>query len=820
MRSRASLVGLLLLLPLASPAWAAKNWYDYYLDARDIHLPSRNWAAAVTNLNEAMRLKPEPALNVQTYGLQFIEYFPYYHLGLAHLGLGDHATALKMFNIEDNKGVIRKSPRAFSDLAKRRLEAQQGVNRVLEDDKAKQVRLLRDEVARLRKDSAERHRAGRFDDALALLAQAAKAAEALDPATQREIINERQKIRDDATRVQKEAEQVQRVARELAEGERLLAAGEITGATSHFDVVLLLEPQNVKAQEGKQKAEAAILASTTEAGRQDELRAGRAHFEAGRYEESLRPLTNAAADPRDAEAQRLLAAARKALEGMRKQKELRQRIDALLPEAERLLDERRYPEAMVRFESVLELDRTNVRAQERLRFAERMTTDEIFDRFRPNRPPALVFFEPRTVDAAPVEVEDRRVVVVGVATDDRGVARVWFTRGGRTIGEHTVAPDTQTGELARNVPFDREFDLDQGANEIKVLVTDSMGLATEQGFVVNRKLRPYEHAWFWPSAGGAAAGLMGLGYVAQRLRRRRAVRSRFNPYIAGAPVREQDMFFGRQKLLARILNVLHHNSLMITGERRIGKTSFLHHLKRALETDEGTEYQFFPVTTDLQGVPEESFFHAVMSDVVEGLRPKNLDALRFRQESEAYEGRDFSHDLQRMVEELATRTTRKVKLALLIDEVDVLNEYSERINQRLRSIFMKTFSEHLVAVMSGVGIKRIWKSEGSPWYNFFDEIELTAFSREEAEALIRQPVEGVFRYEPEAVERILSYSALKPYVIQKFCIHAVNRMLEEGRTTVTVGDVESVKDTVSLDGGDVAGDGLDDRRTGERRASA
>jgi predicted AAA+ superfamily ATPase len=59
-------------------------------------------------------------------------------------------------------------------------------------------------------------------------------------------------------------------------------------------------------------------------------------------------------------------------------------------------------------------------------------------------------------------------------------------------------------------------------------------------------------------------------------------------------VREQDMFFGRQKLLARILNVLHHNSLMITGERRIGKTSFLHHLKRALETDEGTEFQFFP----------------------------------------------------------------------------------------------------------------------------------------------------------------------------------------------------------------------------------
>src|SRR4029450_10900361 len=276
------------------------------------------------------------------------------------------------------------------------------------------------------------------------------------------------------------------------------------------------------------------------------------------------------------------------------------------------------------------------------------------------------------------------------------------------------------------------------------------------------------------------------------------LRKRFNPYIAGAPVMSDDLFFGRRKLLARILNVLHHNSLLITGERRIGKTTFLYHLGKALSADDQTGYRFFPVQTDLQGVPEEAFFHTIMSDVVEALElaPATLQSLRFRGEESRYDGRDFSHDLQRVVDELKTRPDRHVKLALLIDEVDVLNEYSERVNQRLRSIFMKTFSEHLVAIMSGVGIKRLWKSEGSPWYNFFDEIELTAFTREEAEALIRQPVEGVFRWSPEAVEAILDYSGLKPYVIQKFCIHAVNQMLEEGRTTITAADVEAVRPLV------------------------
>jgi hypothetical protein len=128
--------------------------------------------------------------------------------------------------------------------------------------------------------------------------------------------------------------------------------------------------------------------------------------------------------------------------------------------------------------------------------------------------------------------------------------------------------------------------------------------------------------------------------------------------------------------------------------------------------------------------------------------------------------------------------------------VDVLNEYSERVNQRLRSIFMKTFSEHLVAIMSGVGVKRTWKSEGSPWYNFFDEVELKAFSREEAEALIRRPVEGIFRFDQDAVEAIVTHSEMKPFFVQKFCIHAINLMLEEGRSAVRLADVEAVREAV------------------------
>ena len=39
--------------------------------------------------------------------------------------------------------------------------------------------------------------------------------------------------------------------------------------------------------------------------------------------------------------------------------------------------------------------------------------------------------------------------------------------------------------------------------------------------------------------------------------------------FSGEPVRDGDMFFGRHDMLQRIVSTLHHNSIMIHGERRI-----------------------------------------------------------------------------------------------------------------------------------------------------------------------------------------------------------------------------------------------------------
>jgi tetratricopeptide (TPR) repeat protein len=796
---RTSVLLAALLLFLAAPVFAIKEWYDYYGAGKD-QVQRLRCQEALVNLQEAVRLRPTSGVRLRTYGMDFVDYFPYYQQGLCYAHLGDHASTIRMFNIEDNKGAIRGNRALYEDLVRRRELAQ---TKVAEDravfDKQERVKRAAEDVERLRRESAELHQAGRSDDALARLAQAEKAAELLDPTVQQQVADAVKRIRADVTERTEQAARAARVEQRLSEGRRLLDQGRAAEARIAFDDVLALDPKNAVAQAGRADAQNHIMAETTQQERDAALRQGKALLDAGQNEQALRLLAEAAADPRNTEAAALVKRVQDRLERMRHQKDVRVRIEALLADGERLIAARQFSEAEVKLRSALELDPGHTLVAERLQYARRMTRDEMIEERFPNRSPVVTLVDP------PTDVEERTITVRGVVTDDRGLAGVKYRRG-QTLVAEKVFTEGADGQYPTTFPFNQVFELEAGPNDLEVAATDVKGEVNLQSFRVRRRLPYYQTRWFLPSAAATAAALLGLAWLVQRARRKRALRNRFNPYIAGAPVMSDELFFGRRKLLARILNVLHHNSLLITGERRIGKTTLLYHLRLALQADDQTGYRFFPVQTDLQGVPEEAFFHTIMSDITEqlGLRPETTGALRFRREEVRYDGRDFSHDLQRVVDELKTRTPLHVKLAMLIDEVDVLNEYSERVNQRLRSIFMKTFSEHLVAIMSGVGIKRLWTSEGSPWYNFFDEVELTAFTREEAEALIREPVEGVFRYEAAAVESILEASDLKPYLTQKFCIHAVNRMIEGGRTTVTAADVEAVREEVLREGRDEA----------------
>ena len=377
----------------------------------------------------------------------------------------------------------------------------------------------------------------------------------------------------------------------------------------------------------------------------------------------------------------------------------------------------------------------------------------------------------------------------GVIIDNSPVEVVFSGSGNRVL--ETTFNSQPLGEYFLT-EFNVESRLPPGLSTFRLVATDAEDLISSSEYAV-MYARPFFRApWFYGLMLGSGVAVSGALLWRRSRRRERLRRRKFNPYVAGAPVLEDDMFFGRHALVDRILQTIHNNSLLIYGERRIGKTSIQHQLKKRLRELDDPIYEFHPVFVDLQGTPETRFFQTLADDIFQELAPVLNGLTPGKDISGDYSYRDFIRDVHAVLKTLKNRTSKKVKLVLLIDEVDELNDYDPRINQKLRSLFMKSFAENLAAVVSGVEIKKQWEREGSPWYNFFEEIQVEPLAPQDARELIERPIGKIFKLDSGVVESIISLTGGKPYLIQKLCISLVTRLHEQHRRRITIADVEAV----------------------------
>jgi ligand-binding sensor domain-containing protein len=278
--------------------------------------------------------------------------------------------------------------------------------------------------------------------------------------------------------------------------------------------------------------------------------------------------------------------------------------------------------------------------------------------------------------------------------------------------------------------------------------------------------------------------------------RQQAVEQRFNPYIAGSPIRSRDMFYGRDELLQNAEAGLAHNSLMIHGERRIGKTSILYQMLDDLRQLQDDRFKFFPVFVDLEGTPEPVFFHHLMEGLLDALHDDLVDfpaeeKLQYHLVSDdtTYTDRHMRRDLRQIVAYLKRRHARTPRIVFLLDEADILSSYSSLTQQQLRRILQDTFARNVGVVIAGVHISKAWDRVESPWYNMFIEMVAPPFNRYESELLMREPVYGFYEWEEEAVRFVWQRSGGRPHRIQQIAREAVNLMLDDHRRRITLVDV-------------------------------
>ncbi len=667
---------------LSTPSFAQEEWYDHYHNAKEAMAVS-DWNKAERELRQALNKRTQSGLNVEEYGLRFVDYLPHYWLGVTYFNLGDFENAARQFESSRAQGVIQNAPQF------------------------KSLQL--------------------YEQTLASLQQLQQAGASL--------------------RAQQQSSA--RVQEQLREFENAIRRNDFTAAQTLMAAMETAQPESTAWAALKtifqRMLEARAQLEATSAPEIDKsFEAGLAQYVAGNYAEALRLFVE---------------------------------VETHAPDYRQVSNWRKQTEAVM---ASLQL---------------KPETITITQTVESTALPVIAFASPARDR---IEIRADSILLAGSASDDRGIRALDFTLNGKPYLDArgrrvTIAPRAPSEAL--NLSFQLTLPLRLGENHIVVTAYDNDPTPHHSTFPKSVvRLRPWHQTPVFYVAVGVMVVLTAGSLLANVfIKRRIAFVNRYNPYIAGAPVRNEKMFYGREKLLQRLINTLPNNSLMMHGPRRIGKTSLQHQLKKRLERAEHPDYHYVPVFIDLQGVREERFFRTMMEDILEACAPLPAELTRTTERPNGYSARDFSAELQQVLAHLQSRSAKKLKLVLLLDEVDTLNAFSARVNQQLRGIFMKSFAENLVAVMSGSYIRKQWESEGSPWYNFFEEIAVPPLEKEEALALIRGPVQGIFSYEKEALEKVLAYSKCEPYRIQRLCVNAINRIIEMKRRRVTASDIEAVQ---------------------------
>jgi len=272
-------------------------------------------------------------------------------------------------------------------------------------------------------------------------------------------------------------------------------------------------------------------------------------------------------------------------------------------------------------------------------------------------------------------------------------------------------------------------------------------------------------------------------------RQSRGFQEEFNPYQAGEPIIEQEKFYGRTVELDKIKSMLQSGSVIVHGERRIGKTSILRHIEQTIDG------KFIPCFVQLGDATEDTFFRKIREGIATGCNRAGIltNDLLMETQHDGYDGLNLRDDIKLIIDRVK-EADQDEKLLVIIDEVDVTNSFPSYIQESIRAI-AQDFTQSLKFLVAGTYIqeaedKDLSSARPSAWYNAFRHIEIEPFGEEEACELIKRSVGKAYRYSSKAVDYILAQSLKRPYVIQLICYHIIEHMKIRRKTQIKLEDAE------------------------------
>ncbi len=274
-----------------------------------------------------------------------------------------------------------------------------------------------------------------------------------------------------------------------------------------------------------------------------------------------------------------------------------------------------------------------------------------------------------------------------------------------------------------------------------------------------------------------------------------------NPHIAGSPIKDSAMFFGREDVYAWLRQHLRgkfqDNVIVLYGERRSGKTSILYQMKEQLGDD-----HYIPVLLDLQGMRLEGmdgFLWGVARKIVLALRGVEGLSLLDRPARRDFENNPREQFEQVFLPPLIASLGEHRHLLLMFDETHRLEDKVQAgdlpadVFDYLRALIQ--FASRLNFLFS-LG-SRIGEVEGlSQLFNLAVYRKISFLDQDFAEDLIIRPVAEYYTYTRPAIERILQLTSGQPYYTQLMCHNLFTRWAQDKPDQLDVADVEAVLSNV------------------------
>ncbi len=246
-----------------------------------------------------------------------------------------------------------------------------------------------------------------------------------------------------------------------------------------------------------------------------------------------------------------------------------------------------------------------------------------------------------------------------------------------------------------------------------------------------------------------------------------------SPFIAGPPITHPRHFFGQERELKRLFDVLKGRPLqnaIVIGPRRSGKTSLLLQLRNLITTSVNAPEQLRPGQR-ADWLPHPEQYRWVFVDFQNPRLGRRDVLLRHFLDSLGLPA-PTPCDLESFLEVVSRHL--RTPAVVLLDEIDVaLHRYSELDNtfwEGLRSLATLQVNGNLSFILAGNALPSQLARDngiGSPFFNIFRRIvQLKALDERDARELIaNSPVP----FHPPDVEWILAQSECWPILLQILC---------------------------------------------------